>query len=144
MNWGYKIMIVFSLFVAGIVVLVIKSSRQSQQMVTTGYYEKELVFQQQIDARNRSASLSKGIAAGYFNEVISIAFPPEMKGREISASIHLYCAADEQQDRMFVEQTTDAVVTLNAKGVKAGKYYLKLSWQQGQAQYYDEVELLVP
>ena len=144
MKWGYKIMIVFSLFVAGIVVLVIKSFRQEQQLVTTGYYEKELVYQEQINARHLSASLSVPVAASVAEESITIQFPPEMKEREISASIHLYSPSDEKNDRKAVEKTLNALLELNATGVKRGKYYLKINWQQGGQQYYDELELLIP
>ncbi|RYF98707.1 MAG: hypothetical protein EOO02_18380 [Chitinophagaceae bacterium] len=144
MNWGYKIMIVFSLFVAGIVVLVIKSSQQEQQLVTTGYYEKELIYQQTIDARNISASLSEPVSVKYTNETIAIKFPGEMKGKEVAASIHLYSPVDEKQDRKSVGQTSDASISLNAAGIKPGKYYVKINWQQGERSFYDELQLQLP
>ncbi|RYF87418.1 MAG: hypothetical protein EOO00_12500, partial [Chitinophagaceae bacterium] len=114
MNWGYKIMIVFSLFVTGIVVLVIKSSRQSQDLVTTGYYEKELVYQQTIDAKRNSASLAEPVSVSYENKSVSIKFPSEMKGREIAASVHLYSPSDEKQDRKTLVKTSDARIDLDA------------------------------
>lgn len=137
-------MIVFSLFVAGIVVLVIKSSRQEQQLVTTGYYEKELVYQQTIDAKNNSAALAEPVVVSYADEMILIKFPPEMKGKKIDASVHLYSPADEKQDRKAVEQTSEGSIHLNAAGVKPGKYYVKINWQEGGRSFYDEPELLLP
>lgn len=144
MNWGHKIMIVFSLFVAGIILLVIKSSRQEQQLVTTGYYEKELVYQQTIDARNNSSSLAGPVDVSFSAETIFINFPDYMKGKVINASIQLYCPADEKQDRKAVKQTATGFVKLPVHGIKSGKYYVKLSWNAAGKSYYDEHQLMVP
>ena len=137
-------MIVFSLFVTGIVVLVIKSSRQSQELVTTGYYEKELVYQETIDAKKNSASLAEPVSVSYKNRSIQIKFPSEMRGSEIAASVHLYSPSDEKQDRKIVVTTSDATVNLDASDVKPGKYYVKISWQKGERTFYDELQLLLP
>ena len=56
MNWGYKILLVFAVFVAGILFLVYKSSNQKMDLVTTDYYEKELKYQQKIDAMDKVAN----------------------------------------------------------------------------------------
>ena len=143
MNWGYKIMIVFGLFVAGIVVLVVKASRQEQQLVTTGYYEKELVYQEQIDAVKNSSLLSQKLSAHQAGEQIVVFFPPEMNGREVNANLHLYCPSDEKQDRKLVAQTSDGVLKIVVPGIKAGKYYVKVSWTAGDKEYYDEIKLYV-
>ena len=45
MNWGYKIILVYVLFVAGIVFLVVRSSMENTDLVTSDYYEKELKYQ---------------------------------------------------------------------------------------------------
>ena len=46
MNWGYKILTVYIIFIAGILFLVFKSSNQNQDLVTKDYYEQELKYQQ--------------------------------------------------------------------------------------------------
>ena len=58
MNWGYKILAVYLVFVAGIVVMVYKSSTQKIDLVTTDYYAKELKYQERIDAVKRTTALS--------------------------------------------------------------------------------------
>ena len=45
MNWGYKIMLAYVVFIAGILFLVFKSSSQKVELVTENYYEQELKFQ---------------------------------------------------------------------------------------------------
>jgi hypothetical protein len=58
MNWGYKILFVYLAFVAGILLMVFKSSIQKRDLVTPDYYAKELKYQQRIDAVKKTQALS--------------------------------------------------------------------------------------
>ena len=69
MNWGYKILMVYILFVAGIMVMVFMSSTQNTDLVTTDYYEKELVYQQKIDQISRTSALSAKVAITGLSDV---------------------------------------------------------------------------
>ena len=63
MNWGYKILIVYIVFIAGIVTLVYKSSVQNQDLVVNDYYDQELKYQDKIDAVLRTNNLKSAVAA---------------------------------------------------------------------------------
>ncbi|MGL6269890.1 MAG: FixH family protein, partial [Chitinophagaceae bacterium] len=60
-NWGYKIAVFYLVFIAGIMFLVIKSSRQQMDLVTTDYYAQELKYQDKIDQSKRADGLSEPI-----------------------------------------------------------------------------------
>ena len=88
MNWGTKILIVYVAFIAGILMMVFKSSSQKTDLVTTDYYAKELKYQDKIDEMNRVAALSEPV--GYtvkdnsllikFPKLLQILIPPASKG----------------------------------------------------------------
>ena len=59
MNWGYKIMIVYLVFVAGIAVMVYNSAMQNIDLVTPDYYAKELKYQEKIDETNVTKKKTK-------------------------------------------------------------------------------------
>ena len=59
MNWGYKILFVIILFVVGMVGMVIVAFKQSNEMLDTNYYERELQYQQLIDASARLNQITK-------------------------------------------------------------------------------------
>ncbi|MEQ1555036.1 MAG: FixH family protein, partial [Ferruginibacter sp.] len=61
MNWGYKILSFYALFVVGILFMVFKSSSQNTDLVTTDYYAKELKYQDKIDEQNRVSALTAPI-----------------------------------------------------------------------------------
>lgn len=52
-NWGKGIVLVYSLFVLGILYLVYQSKQQKLDLVYDDYYAQELMFQNQIDATQR-------------------------------------------------------------------------------------------
>ena len=56
-NWGYKITVFYLVFIAGIMYLVIQSSRQKMDLVTTDYYAQELKYQDKIDQSKRAGEL---------------------------------------------------------------------------------------
>ena len=52
MSWGYKILIVYILFIGMILGMVYVASRQTNEMQDDNYYAKELVYQSVIDGKN--------------------------------------------------------------------------------------------
>ncbi len=85
MNWGYKILFVYLFFIAGILVLVYKSSSQKVDLVTKDYYQKELKYEQKIDEAERAQSLSSPLQYEVNHNKVSIYFPEEMRGKKITA-----------------------------------------------------------
>ena len=56
-NWGYKILLVYGLFVIGIMFLVFKSTQQKYDLVQKDYYADELKYQNVIDASQKAKDL---------------------------------------------------------------------------------------
>ena len=77
MNWGHKILIVYAVFVGGMLFLAFKSSKQNVDLVTEDYYAKELQYQQKIDELKRTASLSAPVNFEVVNHALTIRFPKD-------------------------------------------------------------------
>ncbi|MBL0356996.1 MAG: FixH family protein [Chitinophagaceae bacterium] len=118
MNWGYKILFVYLAFVAGIVVMVFKSSSQKIDLVTEDYYAKELKYQDRIDAINRSNALSAPVKYEVVNQQMIISFPKEFAEKKISVTVVLYCPSDDRKDITKEFVTSNAVVTADIQAVK--------------------------
>jgi len=84
MNCGYKILIVYAVFVSGIMFLVFKSFSQKMDLVTTDYYAKELKYQQKIDETNRVNTLSAPLICEIKDDELIIVFPKDFSGKNIS------------------------------------------------------------
>ncbi len=143
MNWGTKIIIVYILFVIGIMFLIFKSSNQNIDLVTPDYYAKELVYQNTIEARNRTNSLSEKIKVNQLDSFIVIQLPTEMSTSNVKASITLYCPSDKQKDVHFNQSTRNAMIHLPISTVSKGYYELQIDWNTNGQRYYYEDKLII-
>lgn len=143
MNWGYKILFVYLFFIAGILVLVYKSSSEKVDLVTKNYYQQELKYEQKIDEAERAQALSSPIKYEVNKNEISIYFPEEMKGRKITAETLLYYAADESKDSVYNLQTNSGRLTLVLLEAYKGMYELKMDWNVDTTKYYSEHKVLI-
>jgi len=143
MNWGYKILFVYIFFVAGIIVLVAKSSMQNQDLVTKDYYEQELKYQDKIDQTERANALSSLVKYEVREHDIMINFPQEMKNTDLKAHILLYCTVDKNKDIEKNISTTDGIILMPFPAGNKGLHELKISWTANNTSYYYEHKLFI-
>jgi hypothetical protein len=141
MNWGYKILFVFVIFIAGILFMVFTSSTQKMDLVTTDYYARELKYQEKIDEASRVKALSEEIRYQINDKAIAIYFPKDFSGKKISGRANLYCPSDEQKDRAqnFLVQDEALIIPT----VNKGQFELHISWQVNGINYYFEKKIFI-
>ena len=143
MNWGHKIIVVFVVFVAGMLFLVYKSSRQNTELVTEDYYAKELVYQQKIDEAKRAAALSAPVKINLINHELVIHFPKDFDAKKITGNVTLYCPSDEKKDLRQSFIVTDSAVSMKAPANYHGLHYVKINWEAGGVKYYYEQKIII-
>lgn len=143
MNWGYKILFVYIIFVAGILVLVFKSSVQNQDLVTPDYYEQELKYQSKIDEMERANKLSAPVKFEIKSNELLISLPAEMKGLDVSAQVLLYCTADKSRDIQMKFTTKDGMISMPLLPSNKGQHELRISWTADKVNYYNQQKLFI-
>jgi len=143
MNWGYKILFVYTAFVAGILFMVFKSSSQKFDLVTPDYYAKELKYQDKIDEMNRVSALSAPIKCELKDNSLLIEFPADFAGKKLTGEAVLYCPSDESRDIKKSFTLQDAPLVLPVSSAKNGLYELHLSWQEEGVTYYFEKKIFI-
>lgn len=143
MNWGKKILIVYLVFVAGIVFMVFKSSMQKTDLVTTDYYAKELKYQDKIDEMNRVSALSAPVTYAMKNDELIIEFPKDFNGKKLTGEAVLYCPSDENRDVKQTFSLQDESLKMKIPAAKGGLYQLQLTWQDGGVSYYFEKKIFI-
>lgn len=143
MNWGSKILIVYVAFVAGIVFMVFKSSTQSNDLVTTDYYAKELKYQDKIEEIKRTDALSAPVAYSIKDNAINIVFPKDFTGKKLSGEAVLYCPSDEKKDIKKNFSLKDESLQMQIPAGSKGLYELHLSWEDGGVNYYFEKKIII-
>ncbi|MBX2939437.1 MAG: FixH family protein [Ferruginibacter sp.] len=143
MNWGNRIVVVFALFVSGIVFMVVKASKQNQELVTTNYYEKELVYQKKIDAMKNLSMLNDSIVVSQTTDALLLQLPAAMKNKNVEAFVHLYCPFNESNDQHLKTSTYEGIISIPLSNKTPGNYIVKTDWSDGTNMYYSENKILL-
>lgn len=141
MNWGYKIILIYSAFVLGIVFMVYKSTQQNIDLVTTDYYAKELVYQDRIDEAKRTSLLSAPVSIVEKNRQLDIVFPKEFADKKIAGSVKIYFPADEKKDAAKCFETASGRVDIPVPEKNKGFHYVQVSWVADGLNYYCEQKI---
>ena len=106
MNWGVGIAIVYILFVVGMLTLVFKSRSQKIDLVTENYYQQELAYQEEIDAKQRVEDSGCMPVIHKISNQYQIEIPGS-KGSAIQGDLLAYCPSNKKGDRLISLPKTD-------------------------------------
>ncbi|MGB4845196.1 MAG: FixH family protein [Ferruginibacter sp.] len=143
MNWGAKIVVVYVVFIAGILFMVFKSSSEKSDLVTTDYYAKELKYQEKIDEMNRVSALSTEVDVVIKDNELIVLFPKDFSGKKLTGEAVLYCPSDEKKDLKNNFSLQDEPLRISIPEKNRGLHELHLSWQDGGVTYYFEKKIFI-
>lgn len=138
MNWGFKILFVYILFVLGILSLVWMSSMQNRDLVSEDYYADEIIYQKTIDRLHNTSTLSSSIEISKDGDILKIIFPTEFKEVKTNCEWTLYFAADKKKDLSGFFSTEHGTGLIKLNKETRGNYLLKLNFKEGIKEYYYE------
>ena len=131
-------MLVYGLFVLGMMVLVFKSTQQKYDLVQKDYYAEELKYQNVIDASQHAKNLGGELLTSRQAGHLLVTLPTGFKNANVKGSAHLYYAADENKDIAKEFETTNGLFKIELLSKMTGAYMLKLNVEMKGEQYYYE------
>lgn len=143
LNWGYKIAAMYLLFVAGIMYLVVMSSREKVDLVTADYYAQELKYQERIDEETRAAALSAPVSISLEGQTLVISFPQEFRDKNISGSVLVYCPSNKEMDITSTLSPADNTARISIPDKNNGMHEVQVSWQANGVTYYAEQNIFI-
>lgn len=96
-NWGHGIAIFITLFVIGLVFLVVKSMNVRYELVAEDYYPKELNYQSEINRLNNAARFGE-LELEQIDKRIKVSLPDTFATGNSNGFYYLYCPSDSRQD----------------------------------------------
>ena len=142
-NWGVGITVLYTGFVAMILVLVSMSIGQKIDLVTEHYYEEELVFQDKIDKKQRATALSEPVKWEVGEAGITVFYPKTTSKNEVSGQIRLYCPSNDKNDRNFTVSAPNNVQFIPTAKIPEGTYHLQIDWKSNDKTYWNEDVVLI-
>jgi hypothetical protein len=141
-NWGYKILIVYGLFVVGMMFLVYLSTQQKFELVQKDYYADELKYQNVIDASQKAKDLGGELLTVIKGGYLIVSLPNGFKNASVKGKAHLYYAADEKRDISKSFTTDNGVLNMELFRTMTGAYTLKLNVEMNGELYYYEQKVI--
>jgi hypothetical protein len=143
MNWGWSIVLAFSLFGVFIVALVFRSFQETIELVSEDYYQQELGYQQQIDKMTNNQALPVPLTFSQQAQQLVVQFPVE-PAEEVQGEIQLFRPSDARRDRTVTIALNPARQQIIATDqLVKGRYKIKVDWTSGEAAYYTEELIFV-
>ena len=148
MNWGHKILIVIILFVSFIITLVVIAIRQDDiHLVSKNYYEKEILYQQEIDKQRNYEQYFQGEIAEYAQESreLTLSFANEQLQGMPQGTIHLFRPSDARLDKhITIATNTEGKQVLPMQALASGQWKVKVDWVQNNLAFSQEQTLILP
>ena len=111
-------------------------------MVNENYYESELKFQDNINAKSNGDLYGKSYSITNENGKIKITVPTEFSSSFTNASVNFYCVSDKDFDRKIsLPQSTDGVYLFDGRAWKKLSYIAKVSFVVDGKTYYHELPI---
>lgn len=143
-RWGMGIVTVFVLFVA--VMLGVAGYLMSQEvpLVSDSYYERELRYQERIDALERTRALGSAVECSISGQQVRMQFPRTVPQSAIAGQILLYRPADHSADRTIPVKPDSAWQQyIHTSSLLPGLWRLQVQWTMRGEEYYLEQPFMV-
>ena len=138
MSWGYKILVAYLLFFIMIISFLYIASKQTNELLETNYYEKEIQFQKILNGVENLNQLEAKIELKISNTNLEINFPES--GIKDQPLIHLEFIKMSDQSKDFnidIKADDKGRIILPATKVSTGFYRLQMKWEsQGKPYVY--------
>lgn len=139
MNWGKSIIVVYTIFVIGIVFLVYGASQQKVDLVDPNYYQQEIQFQKEInDSKNANRHHYRAIVVAENGEEFIVV--DSNCGKIVKGDAQFYCPSDSKKDvKMILPHTGDSKWKVPTNALKSASYKLKVKWSNEHAESFQSV-----
>lgn len=144
LSWGTGIIITCAVFMTISLGTTIFFMSQDVDLVADNYYEKELVYQQQINKLQQTNDMNADVDIQSSGKNITLQFPEKYLKSKISGEVMLYRPSSAGKDNIVP-------VVVNAKGsqlittdkMSNGLWTVKISWQSDNNHFYTEKNIMI-
>ncbi len=137
-NWGTGLVIGMALFIGFILFFVISmmtNKKYQHELVTEDYYQKEMVYQQEIDAEKKLMSLSEEVISQRTEKGWELQFPKEIDPQKVEGTVFLYRPSNEQLDFDFPMVLSGSNLLIPDNRLLGGRWDITVDWMYEGERY---------
>ena len=143
-NWGFKILISYAVFVAGIITMAAISMSKNIDLVSENYYEQEIKYQDQIDILKNSRQLDENINVSFNKNVIQLMLSNKDLFKDVKGEIYFYRTSNAKKDfKVEFKPDDSGMQNISAVNLETGLWKVKISLYEGENKYYSEKNIII-
>ena len=144
MNWGHKLTVVIGIFILAMLSMVYLAFQQTNDMVDTNYYDKELKYQLKIDAAQNLNAASTEVLVTQFEKNVKILLPKNLTKNFANGKLEFLKSDDKKRDlNLSFQPDTAGQFIIDGKRFVRGLYKVRLQWESEDKSYYREQDLML-
>ena len=143
-SWGTGIVISIGAFMIITTIMMIIFMNQDVDLVTENYYEKTLVYQDQIDIQRRTTELDEEVKVDFENNLLNISFPKSYSGIVSNGKLFFYRPSDSKKDFSIpLQLDADGEQILNTSKIIKGFWKIGINWNMNKQEYQTEKSIII-
>ncbi len=139
--WPIGITAVYMVFVLGMIVFVMFSITVNTDLVENDYYQKGLMYQTHINRVEKTAKLSQPLKYSYNSQDTKyiITAPQDIALSEVSGEVLFFRPSNKKLDKKIPLQfNSNGILEYSTSSMIKGLWRVKIFWNIGQDEYYNE------
>ena len=137
-NWGTGLVIGMLLFIGFILFLVIKMTTNealNHDLVTEDYYNKELRYQEEIDAEKNMNDFKENIIGEKIADGWVLKFPKEIDASKIKGTVFLFRPSNKKLDFDFPIELSSSNLLIPDERLLDGRWNITIDWNYNNKNY---------
>ncbi len=144
MNWGHKIAIVIVIFLVGMLSMVYFALQQTNEMIDDQYYQKEMAYQQVIDAQQNLQDISDDNLVSQTMYEMVFTLPTGTYEKLEKGNIELIRNDSKSKDVQLAIVPNGSNRRVIAKStLSKGIYKARIRWTSDKKEFYKEESVYV-
>ncbi|PKG43455.1 FixH family protein [Psychroflexus sp. MES1-P1E] len=137
-NWGTGLVIGMVIFIGFILILVYKMTTDhnlEHDLVTDGYYQKEMELQDDIYARQNSMAMEEQIIGQKNTKGYGLEFPETYDPKKIEGMVFLYRTSSKKLDFELPLELTDSNFLIPDEFLLEGRWNITIDWEYEEKKF---------
>ena len=145
MNWGWRIFLLYSLFVVLTLGAVFFTFSQDVFLVSRDYYKEEIAYQHKIDEMKNYASLKIPLEIQYKHnqKQVEFKYPTEFNDDNLEGKITFFRPSDARLDYEVNIKVGTGIQDISTQDLLRGLWKVKVNWTSNGKSYYTEKDLIL-
>ncbi len=144
-KWSTGIVIAIAAFITFIMVMVVtmvSDNAYNHDLVTDNYYQKELKYQDNIDATKNLHKLEYPLVIQKVSDGVEVVFPKDLTPEKIKGKIFLYRPSNKALDSEIEINTNQHSLVISDEALVSGRWDIVIDFTYNNQKYFYKEQII--